>query len=102
MGITFGNVLSYNALLDMCARAANHKTSMYVACFFVCFFLCMSARAANHKTSMYVCVCMCVCSARKKTCVYVYVCMFCEGTKRVCVCMCLCVRAITKYAKSKP
>lgn len=29
MGITFGNVLSYNALLDMCSLAANQQTSTY-------------------------------------------------------------------------
>ena len=29
MGITFGNVLSYNALLDMCALAANEETTQY-------------------------------------------------------------------------
>lgn len=31
MGITFGNVLSYNALLDMCALAANQHTSTFGA-----------------------------------------------------------------------
>jgi len=29
MGITFGNVLSYNALLDMCALAANEQTTKF-------------------------------------------------------------------------
>ena len=32
MGITFGNVLSYNALLDMCGQAANEGTSQYANC----------------------------------------------------------------------
>jgi hypothetical protein len=32
MGITFGNVLSYNALLDMCAMAANQHTTNFGAC----------------------------------------------------------------------